>query len=111
MGDLNDVIAWSHTTRLFGRMSGLLDPRIGRGLFNTFNAKVPLMRFPLDHVFSSHHFTLQKIERLPFCNSDHFPIYIELCFEPKEESKEKQEAPTKDDQEEASEKIDEAKDS
>lgn len=107
MGDLNDV-AWSHTTRLFKRISGLLDPRIGRGLFNTFHAKIPLLRFPLDHLFSSHHFTLVKMERLPFCHSDHFPINIELCYQPKQESKENQELANDKDHQEAHEKIQDA---
>lgn len=80
-GDFNDV-AWSRTTRLFQKASGLLDPRIGRGTYSTFDAGNPLLRWPLDHVFHSDHFKLVRIDRGPAWGSDHFPIFVELSLEP-----------------------------
>lgn len=80
-GDLNDV-AWSRTNYLFQDISGLLDPRIGRGFYHTFHAGTPLVRFPLDHFFHSHDFRLIDFRRLSNFGSDHFPVFIDLGYEP-----------------------------
>ena len=79
-GDLNDV-AWSRTNYLFQNISGLLDPRVGRGFYHTFHAGIPLLRFPLDHFFHSKHFRVGDFRRLRNIGSDHFPVYIELSLE------------------------------
>lgn len=92
-GDLNDV-AWSKTTRRFQRISGLLDPRIGRHFINTFHVDYPFLRWALDHIFHSACFTLVDIQRMPSIGSDHFPVMTTLQYEPEEASIQESHAPT-----------------
>lgn len=108
MGDLNDV-AWSRTNYLFQDISGLLDPRIGRGFFNTFHAKLPFLRFPLDHFFHSNDFRLIDFRRLPAFGSDHFPVFIALSFEPTAPAQQPQLHADRDEKQEAERKIDKAR--
>jgi endonuclease/exonuclease/phosphatase (EEP) superfamily protein YafD len=104
-GDLNDV-AWSHTTRLFLRISGLLDPRVGRMFCNTFHASYPVFRWPLDHLFHSRAFRLVELRRLPKTHSDHFPVLVELSYEPEVKRDQEHPVPSAEDTKEAHEKID-----
>ncbi len=92
-GDLNDV-AWSKTTRRFQRISGLLDPRIGRHFINTFHVKYPFLRWALDHIFHSACFTVVDIKRMPSIGSDHFPVITTLQYDPEQASKQQSNAPT-----------------
>lgn len=76
-GDFNDV-AWSHTTRLFKRLSGLRDPRVGRSLLNTYHADYPPFRYPIDQVFLSEGSTVGKLGRVRLPGSDHFAVLTDL---------------------------------
>lgn len=81
MGDFNDV-PWSATTELFKTYSGLLDPRKGRALLNTYKVGNYLLRWPLDHIFVSPEFRIRSMQRGPDIGSDHFPLRVRLSYDP-----------------------------
>ncbi|MGF1586921.1 MAG: endonuclease/exonuclease/phosphatase family protein [Bacteroidales bacterium] len=103
-GDLNDV-GWSSTSKLFRKYSGLADPREGRGLFNTYSVNLPLLRYPLDHIFYSDDFGLLNLKKLEDIGSDHFPLLVGLNYEPGDDNTEGLEKTDAGEEEEVEEKI------
>jgi endonuclease/exonuclease/phosphatase (EEP) superfamily protein YafD len=80
LGDLNDV-AWSTTTSKFKMAGDLVDPRCGRGFFNTYPAALPGLRYPLDYIFHTRHFAVCDMRVLRRFRSDHLPLVAALCFD------------------------------
>jgi endonuclease/exonuclease/phosphatase (EEP) superfamily protein YafD len=79
LGDLNDV-AWSRTTSQFTRTGELLDPRRGRGFYNTYPARWRGFRYPLDYIFATGHFRIGRMQVLPEMGSDHLPLLAEFTL-------------------------------
>lgn len=76
-GDFNDV-GWSATTLRAKKTSGLVDPRVGRGMYSTYPASTPLLRYPIDHVLVSPSFKLLGLRRLEPIGSDHLPLLADF---------------------------------
>lgn len=106
-GDMNDVV-WSRTTRLFKKMTGMIDPRVGRGFFSTYNANYFFLRFPLDHLFHTKDLYVGKMIRSKYFGSDHFAMYYEIHHK-KNVSTPKNPKMNGDDKEEVEEIIEEGK--
>jgi len=104
IGDFNDI-AWSPTSRLFQNTSELLDVRVGRGFYSTFNAKQYLLRWPLDHIYVAPEFRLSTMKACNSIDSDHFPYYVELNFEPKGAKDQMPEPATKEELEKAQKQL------
>lgn len=103
-GDFNDV-AWSSTTALFQNVGGLLNTRIGRGFYNTFDASSFIMRWSLDHVFVTEEFRVAHFKLGSEIDSDHLPLYIELNLEPERAEEQKPEPATEEEIKSAREQI------
>jgi endonuclease/exonuclease/phosphatase (EEP) superfamily protein YafD len=74
VGDLNDV-GWSKVSTTFKIITGMSDPREGRGFYSTFPTFLPL-RIPIDHVFCSPDFKLIDFKIHENIGSDHFPVSV-----------------------------------
>lgn len=103
-GDFNDV-AWSGTITLFSNVGGLLDTRVGRGFYNSFDATSFLMRWPLDHFFVTEEFRVKKFSLGNDIGSDHFPVEIILSLEPDRAQEQRPEPATQDQIKQADEQI------
>ena len=77
MGDFNDA-AWSDTAKLFKKVGEYLDPRIGRGLFASFDARSKLLRTPIDHFYLTEEVAVVSFHRGEDFGSDHFPIIAKV---------------------------------
>lgn len=87
----------------------MIDPRIGRGFYNSFHAHHWWLRWPLDYVFYSPEFLLHGLQRLPAFGSDHFPILIDLEYQPRAAAVQEVDAADQDDHREAKETLAEAR--
>jgi endonuclease/exonuclease/phosphatase (EEP) superfamily protein YafD len=80
-GDMNSV-PWEEVIHRTQRVGRFLGPRIGRGLYITWDAGNPVMRWPLDQILPGPDFTLLSLRVLPAFGSDHLPYLAELCLDP-----------------------------
>jgi endonuclease/exonuclease/phosphatase (EEP) superfamily protein YafD len=81
MGDFNDV-AWSDTSQRFKRVGGYLDPRVGRGMYASFDANNPLIHVPIDQIFTTPDVAVVAFGRGPHVGSDHFPLIATIRLDP-----------------------------
>lgn len=80
-GDMNSV-PWEGVIHRTQRVGRFLDPRIGRGLYLTWDAGNPVLKWPLDQILPGPGFTLLSLRVLPGFGSDHLPYLAELCLDP-----------------------------
>ena len=80
-GDMN-ATPWERTVRRAMRIGGLLDPRVGRGIYPTYDVKNWLMSWPLDQILFQDGISLVEWEVLPPFGSDDAPVLARLCVDP-----------------------------
>ncbi len=107
-GDFN-ATPWERISRRAMRIGGLLDPRVGRGFYPTYDAQSAIMAWPLDQILFQPDLSLVDFERLPAIDSDHYPVRATLCFAPDLADRQSPPPPTPDDMAEARASIEQAR--
>ncbi|MBI6629074.1 endonuclease/exonuclease/phosphatase family protein [Pontibaca salina] len=77
MGDYN-AAAWSRASRHFKQVGEFLDPRVGRGLKASFDARSRLLRCPIDQLYITPDIAVTGFHRGPHIGSDHFPMFATI---------------------------------
>lgn len=80
-GDFN-ATPWERISRRAMRIGGLLDPRVGRGVYPTYDADSRILSWPLDQILFQPDLSLVDFRRLPAIGSDHYPVLATLCLAP-----------------------------
>lgn len=81
MGDFN-AAAWSHPSHYFKTVGEFIDPRVGRGLIASFDARSRLLRCPIDQLYVSPDVAVVEFHRGPPSGSDHFPMTATVRIDP-----------------------------
>ncbi len=80
-GDFN-AAAWGRTAQRFKYIGEYLDPRRGRGLLSSFDARSWLLRCPIDQIYVTQQIAVADFRRGPDIGSDHFPFLATLSLDP-----------------------------
>lgn len=81
VGDFN-AAPWERVNRRAMRIGGLLDPRVGRGLYVSYATDSLVMKWPIDQILFEDQLALLDFRKLPSFGSDHYPMMAELCHAP-----------------------------
>ncbi len=104
LGDMN-AVPWERAIHRTERIGGFGDPRIGRGIYITWNAEHLLLKWPLDQILPGPEFTLAALRVLPAFGSDHKPLLADLCLTPNTAARPARGAATAEDLAEARETV------
>lgn len=78
-GDFNNV-CWSNSSKLFARVSGLLDARRQHGMHSTFPVRPKWMRFPIDLLFHAKEIGINELNTFRDIGSDHLPFFAHFTI-------------------------------